>query len=117
MSDLENQILNQVKVSIAKSIDSELTGYNKPLSKLTEKVIEKNSDELRKTIEESFLSVIRSDEFKDTILEEFKHKVSKILVSQLVGHVDQAVSKIKQDPTVKAKMIVAINNIINENAN
>ena len=71
MTDLEKQILGQVQVSIAKAIDSELVGYNKPLNKLAE-----------------------------------------MLVGQMSGHVEKAVNRVRQDPTLKAKMILAIEDII-----
>lgn len=112
MNDLERQVLNQVQSSIAKAIDSELVGYNKPLSKIAEKVINNNFDEVYAIMNDAFKKVVRTKEFKDTILTEFEHKVAKLLVGQMSGYVEKAVNSVKQDPTLKAKMILAIENII-----
>jgi hypothetical protein len=40
---MEKQILAQVEKAMGEAITKELVGYNKPLSKLTERVIEENS--------------------------------------------------------------------------
>ena len=40
---MEKEILQTAKAAISEAIVKELTGYNKPLSKLTERVIEDNS--------------------------------------------------------------------------
>lgn len=112
MTDLEKQILGQVQGSIAKAIDSELVGYNKPLNKLAEKVVEENFDEVYDIMNKAFKAVVRTEEFEKTILQEFEHKVAKMLVGQMSGHVEKAVNRVKQDPTLKAKMILAIESII-----
>jgi hypothetical protein len=112
MKDLEKEILDKVKDSIAEAISSSLVGYNSPLSILSKKVIDDNFDDIYGIMNKAFKSVIRTEEFEKTILQEFEHKVAKMLVGQMSGHVEKAVNNIRQDPRLKAKMILAIENII-----
>ena len=112
MTDLERQILGQVQGSIAKAIYSELVGYNKPLNKLAEKVVNDNYDEVYEIMNKAFKTVVRTEAFEATILAEFERKVAKLLVGQISGHVEKAVNRIKRDPRLKAKMILAIEDII-----
>lgn len=114
--ELEKQILNGVNDAIKISIVDSLSGYNSPLRKLSDKVVQENEEKIHLIMNKAFKFVISTDSFKKTILEEFQHKVAKMLVSNLSGQVEKSVNIIKQDPTLKAKMILAIENIIEENA-
>ena len=113
MSDLEKQILNISKNAIADAIQNELVGYNKPLSKMANEVVLENKQEVKSIMDESFKSVIRSAGFDTMVKEEFNRKIAKLLVGQLSGEVEKAVNTFRQDPTLKAKMILAIEKIIN----
>lgn len=113
MSELEKQILNISKNAIADAIQKELVGYNKPLSAMANEVVSENKQEIKSIMDESFKGVIRSDGFDIMVKEEFNRKIAKLLVGQLSGEVEKAVNTFKQDPTLKAKMILAIENIIN----
>lgn len=110
--NLEQDILQQVQTAMKKAIQENLVAYNSPLRKLTDRVVEENSDEIHEVMNTAFKSVIRTGEFKATVLQEFEHKVAKLLVSQLSGQVEKAVHALKQDPKMKAKMILAIEDII-----
>lgn len=112
---LEQQIINAVKESLAEVIKSKLGGYNTPLDALIKGVFEDEKDELIDILKSVFKEVIGSDEFKITIKEEFQRKVAKNLVGVLEGQVSKAVEILKQDPIMKSRMILAIENIITEN--
>jgi hypothetical protein len=112
MEQFEQEILNSVKGAILASIKEALSGYSSPLRPLITKVIEEHSNDIYTIVNDSFKSVIATEDFKKTIFSEFEHKVAKMLVGQLSGQVEKAVHKIKQNPTLQAKMIVAIEDII-----
>lgn len=114
MTDLEQQILNEAKAGIAESIKKELTGYNKPLSTLTSKVLEEYEPQLRSIFKKSMDKIINDPSFEKEIHSALNHKVAKVLVSQLEGSVDKAVNAIKNDPMMKSRMILAIERIIEE---
>ena len=112
MDYLQEQILAQVKSSIAKAIEDELVGYNKPLNTLVDKVVRDNFEEVHEIVNRAFQTVVRTEAFETSVLEEFERKVAKILVSKLTGQVEKAVNLVNQDPRLRAKTILAIEDII-----
>jgi hypothetical protein len=112
MEKLEQDILKAIQGSIGESIKSCLVDYNSPLNKLVESVVNSHTSELRDTIEYSFSKVIMSAEFKETVNNAFNHKLARILVDKLEGAIEKRVHELRSDPTIKAKMILAIEGII-----
>lgn len=110
--ELEKEVLKSAKYAVAKALHETMTGYGSPLKKLSEKVIENNSTIIYNIMNEAFTEVISSENFQNEIKEEFKHKVAKLLVSNVSGMVEKQVNKLKQDPIMKAKIIVAIETIL-----
>lgn len=115
--EIEDQIIKSAKSAISKSLHEIMTKYGSPLNKLTEKVIENNSTEIYNLMNDAFTNVLISDDFKSQIKDEFKHKVAKLIVSNASGMVDKQINKLKQDPIMKAKIIVAIENVLTNKQN
>lgn len=112
---LEQDILKSVQLSIDVAIKKVLQDdYNSPLKKLIVSVVDDNSDELRNLISDSFTQVIRRDEFKQSIVNAFSHKVSRSIMSNNDGLFDKVSNELKQDAVFKAKMSLAVANVVNE---
>ena len=58
--------------------------------------------------------ILKDNEFHRTIKMEFRHKVAKNLVGELTGSIERAVNLFKQDPTLRAKLILAIEQFISD---
>ena len=59
------------------------------------------------------LSFVKGDKaFEKMVKEEFQHKVAKSMVGKLEGTVEKAVDAIRQDQTLRAEMILAIEKIV-----
>lgn len=106
--DLEKQVMQTAKSAISKSLHEIMTKYGSPLNKITERVVEANSVQIEDIMHTCLTEVLSSDELMDQVKLEFKHKVAKLLVSNASGMVDKQINKLKQDPVMKAKIIVAI---------
>ena len=115
MSQLEKDILSTIQVTLGKSISEALNRYDSPFVNLVNKVVEDHESELRRIFSTSFKDVISTDEFQESVRNAFKHKVAKILVSKLEGQIEKSVTALRADPTLRSKMILAIENIIEEN--
>lgn len=69
-------------------------------------------EKLRKFVREC-LSFVKGDKaFEKTVKEEFQRKVAKSMVGKLEGTVERAVDAIRQDQTLRAEMILAIEKIV-----
>lgn len=116
MKTLELAILEQIKCSLADSISKTLTNqWSSPVGEMIREVFSEHSWELKSILSETISDFIRTDEFKKSLKEEFNHKLAKNCVSLLESQVDKALLVVKNDQMLRAKMVVALENIIKEN--
>jgi len=114
MTELEKAVLHDTQQAIGEAIKINLTSYNSSFNKLVNEIIENHREELRKIIDESFTSTIKSKSFKESVNNAFNHKLARVLVSKLEGSVEKTVNTLRSDPTLRAKMVLAIEGIITE---
>ena len=114
MSELETKVLQAAQSSVAEAIKSTFSGYNNPLKEMCSSVVEKHSDKLKEIFENSIVSVLESGDFKSSVNEAMNHKLARALVAKMEGSIDKAVTTLRSDPTLRAKMVLAIENIIND---
>lgn len=111
---LEQDILKTAQIAVGDAIGKVLTNYDSPLSKLVKATIDENSVELKKIISDSFTQVIRTDEFKQSIVNAFSHKVARTIISNNDGLFDKVSNELKQDQVFKSKMTIAVASIVEE---
>jgi hypothetical protein len=112
--DFEKQVLDSLRKGISEVIVSKLGGYNSPLDGVIKDVFEKEKQAVTDILRSVFQEVIGSDAFKATIKDEFQRKVAKNLVGMLEGQVTKAADALKQDPTMRSRIILAIEKIVTE---
>jgi len=112
MTELEQGILEAAKQGVSSAVKQELVGYGKPLTKVVESVVAENVGRLRDICREAISSAINSDDFKQAVLGAFNHKLAKVMVGQLEGGIEKAANALKNDPSMKARMVLAIETII-----
>lgn len=111
---LEQDILRTAQIAMNESIRKVLTDYSSPLKKLVEAVVSENTTFLKQLISESFNTVIRTDEFKTSIINAFSHKIARNIISNNNGLFDKVSNELKQDAVFKSKMALAVSNVIEE---
>jgi hypothetical protein len=111
---LEQDILRTAQIAMNESIQKVLTDYSSPLKKLVEAVVSENTTFLKQLISESFNTVIRTDEFKNSIINAFSHKVARNIISNNNGLFDKVSNELKQDAVFKSKMALAVSNVVEE---
>ncbi len=112
---LEQDILKAAQQAVNESIIKALTNsYDSPMMKLVKSVVDENSVELRALISDSFVQVIRKDEFKQAIVSAFSHKVARSIISNNDGLFDKVSNELKQDAVFKSRMALAVSNVVNE---
>jgi len=111
---LEKDILITAQQSIAEAMKTVLTGYQSPLNKLIISVVDENTTSLRQIISDSFTKVINTDDFKQSVINAFSHKVSRSMLSSSDSLFDKVVNELKQDASFKAKMTLAVSSVVEE---
>lgn len=109
---MEQQILSAVKKAMASAIESELVGYNKPLSKLTERVVFNNEDELYHLINNEFVSLLKETGFREELKKALRTKLAKSLISRMGGELEKRVNEMKADPSTRARITLAIDDCL-----
>lgn len=111
---LEKDILQVLQTSLHKIIQESLSGYNSPLTKLINSVVEENSRQLKQIISESFSYSIQLEEFKQAIRDGFSHKIARHIINTNDSLFHKISNELKQDAVFKSKLTIAVENIINE---
>ena len=111
---LEQDILSVAQSSIQSVIKESLTKYDSPLVKLVTAVVNEHSAQLKQIISESFDDVIKTSEFKESIRDGFSHKIARTIISNNDGLFEKVSNELKQDSVFKAKMSLAVSNVVNE---
>lgn len=112
--NLESEILSTAQAAISKSIADSLTGYNGPLTKLTSQVVDDNSSELKAMINDSFVRVIHTEEFKKSIIDAFTHKIGRLLIDKSSGLLEKTVNDLRQDAVLKSRLALAVNTVVED---
>lgn len=84
------------------------------MHKLVDEVLSERKSEFDSLLNEIIDSFLKDTNIRKAMVEEFRHKVAKTMVSKMDGAVEKNISKFRQDPTTNARMILAIENIISE---
>jgi len=109
---MEKQILEQVNRSIGEAIVNSLTKYDSPLKILTDAVIKKHTPELESLINDEFSLLLNGKGFKQSLREALNEKLSRTLIQRMGGELEKQVNELKQNPQTKAKITLAISDII-----
>ena len=111
---LEQDILKTAQNSIAKALEESLLNYNSPLIKIIQNVINNNAGIFEEIIEAQIKELASSNEFAAEIKAQLNHSIARALLSCTDSFSKKIVNDLKSNPTVKAKMVVAIEKIVEE---
>lgn len=111
---LEQSIVNQANDSIAQAIGRALTDYNSPLKQLVKEVIDKHHEQFQQTFEKVILEAMHVAPFRDDFKEVINKKITREIISSGEGIVEKVSSNLKQDASFKAKVTVALNDLVEE---
>ena len=107
-------ILQAAKNGLSEAFNKELVGYNKPLSVLTQKVIAKHEGEIFSLIDNEVINLIGGGEFKWALKDELNRKLARTLIERMGGELESRVNELKQNPETRAKITLAISQIIRD---
>ena len=112
-SNLEEEILNATKTILINGIKS-LDGYNNPTKSLVNSVIEEYEPSISLLFKNAVETTIRSDNFKEELQKLISQRIVRELVGQSESSIARIVQKMKQDETFRARLTLAVDNIITE---
>lgn len=87
------------------------------VDQIIERILKDEHEPLEKFLRTALKFVTNDKKFQAAVQEEFQHKVAKAMVGKLEGTVERAVDRIRQNETLRAEMILAIERIVQRSDN
>lgn len=111
--NLEEEILNATKTILINGIKT-LDGYSNPTKPIVISVIKEYEPSISSLFKEAIEKTIRSDNFKEELQKLISQRIIRELVGQSESSIARIVQKMKQDETFRARLTLAIDNIVTE---
>jgi hypothetical protein len=108
----KDDVVGVVREALMSKIGTVMNGYTSPLDKIIISVINEYEADFREVVNNALQVTIKDKQFVSDVNVQFKHKIAKSLVGKLEGAVEKAADKLRQDPTLRARMILAIEELI-----
>jgi molybdopterin biosynthesis enzyme MoaB len=111
----EDKILQSAEHAVYESITKALVNdYRGPIKDAVDAVCTKHQSRLIELTEKAYLSVLEADGFGEAIQQAMKDKVARALVSKFGGEIEARVNELKSDPSTRARITLAIAEIIRD---
>jgi hypothetical protein len=105
-------LVRAIREGLAKAIDAKLSGYNSPLDKIIADVIKLNVVEIRKLLLDGIGSALKDQDFRQQIQQVVRQKMARQLIEKFGGELEKQVNLLKSDPATRARITVAIEDIV-----
>lgn len=105
---------NFLKDSLREAVKARFSGYNSPLDKLITEAIGRHSNSLTELLESSIEACILSEDFRANIADAVNKSLAKTLIQRFGGEVEKQVNILKSDPTTRARITLAIEQIVKD---
>lgn len=113
---IEEEICRAIQSGIAKCISDKLGNYNSPMDKFISEALSKRADEIKNLIDNGLTLALSDEMFRETIISSIRKKLGDLLVQRFGGELEKQVNALKSDPATRARITVAIDDIIKTTA-
>lgn len=110
--DTDQLLLNAIRDGLREGVKSKFSGYHSPIEKLIEQAVSKHSESFRNLLEDSIASCIQEESFREEIAKATRTSLAKLLVQRFGGEIEKQVNVLKSDPTTRARIVLAIEEIV-----
>ena len=111
--NLEEEILNATKTILINGIKT-LDSYSNPTKPIVISVIKEYEPSISIIFKDAIEKTIQSDTFKEVLQKLIAQRIVRELVGQSESSIARIVQKMKQDETFKARLTLAVDNIVTE---
>lgn len=114
--DADKILEHAIRDGLRDRVKSTFTGYNKPLDELIEKAIAVHAPKMRTLLEDSIASCVNDQQFQAEIASAVRSQLAKTLIQRFGGEMEKQVNVLKSDPTTRARITLAIEEIVKSKA-
>lgn len=113
MSELEQALMNAARDGIREGLTKRLSSnYSNPLDKVIDNAVLASTSELSVLASDAIRNALTSEGFKGMIEQAIRAQLAKQLVARIGGELEKQVNALKSDPATRARITVAIDEII-----
>ncbi len=115
--DADKLLLDAVRDGLREGIKGRMTQtYQNPFDELVKGAIAAHGPSLQRLVSEAIAACIGDDQFRASLAEQARHAVAKQLVQKFGGELEKQVNALKSDPTTRARITLAIEEIVRQKA-
>ena len=113
---IEELVARELKESLDKVIRERLGSYGSPLSKFIDEVVTEQRDSIKSLLREAISEAIAKDDFRAEVKSAFTHTLARTLMQDYKGEIEKQANALRQQADFRARVVLAIENIVKENA-
>lgn len=110
--DANKLVVDAVRDGLREAVKSKITGYNSPFDELIKSIISSRTNEFRELLESGIHSAVGDANFREEIQSAVRKKLASTLVQRFGGEIEKQVNVLKSDPTTRARITLAIEEIV-----
>lgn len=115
--DADKLLVDALRDGIREGVKAKLQqSYDNPLNKLLGQVLERHAPAFQAMLGEAIASCVGDAAFRAQIAEAVRHTLAKTLVQRFGGELEKQVNQLKSDPATRARITLAITEIVKERA-
>lgn len=113
MENIDHQIENAIRDGIRDGIKKKFeSSYGNPLDAVLNKAIESHAAKFHKVLSDAIGGCLNDTDFTREIGVAVRQDLAKRLVQKFGGELEKQVNTLKSDPTTRARIIVALDEIV-----
>lgn len=113
MIDTDKLMLDAIRDGIREGIKDKFTrGYNSPLDTVVNESIKANTDKFRKLLESAIAGCLDDAQFTEDIASAVRQSLAKTLVQRFGGELEKQINALKSDPLTRARIVMALDEIV-----
>lgn len=112
--DADKMLERAIQDGIRAGIEKSFSGYNSPLEKMVNTAIETHTAKFKGLLEEAIATTVTNGDFRDEIKAAVHKALAKTLVQRFGGEIEKQVNVLKSDPTTRARITLAIEEIVKQ---
>jgi len=111
----EDNLLKAAERAIYDSISRQLASdYRGPLKDCVDNILCRHQAKLELIVENAYLKLIDSQNFKVQVEDALTQKLARSLVSKMGGEIESRVNELKSNPETRAQITIAISKLVKQ---
>ncbi len=116
--DYEKEVNDAIRGGIREGVSRVFNNnYNNPLTKVVDEAVQNKHGEFRKLIDSAIAGCLVDEDFTSSIKVAVRQQLAKILVQKFGGELERQVNALKSDPTTRARIVLALEEIVAKTGN